>query len=112
MWERVRWGWETTKMHRAAKGGARAGGTTVITWMGNARDPASWLGVSGQLGIPWDARAHRFRNTYLYYHIRVLLVKTNQMIYICCIKYGGTTCALAVGDVQPSVGADEDVSCC
>ena len=52
----------------------------------------------GSWGFLGDAHAKRFCNTYFYYHIHVLLVKTNRMIYICCIKYRGTTCMLAVGD--------------
>ena len=86
--------------------GARVGGTTVITWMGvvvlptrATRRAGSVCHLSGQgWGFLGDARAKRFRNTYFYYHIRVLLVKTNRMTYICCIKYGGITCVLAVGD--------------
>jgi len=35
---------------------------------------------------------------YFYYHIHVLLIKTNPMIYICCIKYQGMTCVLTVRD--------------
>ena len=63
-------------------------------------------------GFLGDVCAKRFRNMYFYYHIRVLLVKTKQMIYICFIKYGGTTCVLAVGDNELGVGDDEDASYC
>jgi len=42
---------------------------------------------------------------YFYYHIHVLLIKTNPMIYICCIKYQGMTCVLTVRDND-----DDDVS--
>jgi len=61
-------------------------------------------------GFLGDVCAKRFRNMYFYYHIRVLLVKTKQMIYICFIKYGGTTCVLAVGDNELGIGDDEDAS--
>jgi len=69
---------------------------------------ATWQlsSVSGQAGDPLGtARAKRFRNMYFYYHIHVLLVKTNPMIYICCIKYQGMTCMLTVRDDD-----DDDVS--
>ena len=50
--------------------------------------------------ISGTARGKRFSNPACYDHIRVLLIKTNSMIYICYIKYGGKieTCELGVGD--------------
>jgi len=79
-------------------------------WIGMALFPTRATrrlsSVSGQAGDPLGtARAKRFRNMYFYYHIRVLLVKTNPMIYICCIKYQGMTCVLTVRDDD-----DEDAS--
>jgi len=72
-------------------------------WMGMALFPTRATrrlsSVSRQAGDPLGtARAKRFHNMYFYYHIRVLLVKTNPMIYICCIKYQGMTCVLTVRD--------------
>jgi len=90
----------------------RFGGLVVLPTRATRR---AGLVCLGRLGIPWglgDARAKRFHNTYFYYHIRVLLVKTNRMIYICCTKYGGTTCMLAVRDNELSVGDNEDASYC
>ena len=48
----------------------------------------------------------KFDNTTFYGYIRVLLIKTNSMVYICYIKYGGNAdiCVLAVGDDELSMG--------
>jgi len=57
---------------------------------------ANPLQVSGQAGDLWEtARAKKLCNTNFYCYIRVLLVKTVLMIYICYIKYRecGNMCA-------------------
>jgi len=53
------------------------------------RDTVSWLRVSGQLGgiSALTTSAMKYLISTYYGHIRVLLSKTNPMIYICHIKY-------------------------
>ena len=48
---------------------------------------ASRLRVSRQLGISGAACAMKFDNLTFHGHIRVLLIKTNSMVYICYVKY-------------------------
>ena len=52
----------------------------------------------------------KFSNTTTFYdYIRILLIKTNLMIYICYMKCGGNAdiCVLAVGDDELSHGDNE-----
>jgi hypothetical protein len=65
--------------------------------------------VSGKLRT---ARGMKLNNTTFYGYIRVLLIKTNSMIYICYTKYGGNAdiCVLAVVDDELSVGDDDTLS--
>ena len=54
-----------------------------------------------------------FHNQIFCYHICILLVNTNQMIYIYYIIYEGNTrvCMLAVGDDELSVGNSDGTLC-
>src|SRR5260221_1484187 len=53
--------------------------------------------------------AIKFNNTNFYGYIRDLLIKTNSMIYICYIYYGGNAaCVLAVRDDELSMGDNEE----
>jgi hypothetical protein len=50
--------------------------------------------LAGAIGVK------KFHKHICHHHIRVLLIKTNPIIYICYIKYGGNgmTCELTVRD--------------
>ncbi len=58
-----------------------------------SRFPGSWV----FLGTVCATKLH---NYIFHGHIHVLLINTNSMIYICCIKHKGMaeTCVLAVRD--------------
>ncbi len=72
--------WETLSGRRTLWG---------VTWMsGFPRDTVSRLQVSGRWGSLGTARAMKLNNPTFYGYFRVLLIKTNSMIYICYIKYG------------------------
>ena len=55
--------------------------------------PGSWVFLG-------TARATKLHNHIFHGHICVLLINTNSMIYICCIKHKGMaeTCVLTVRD--------------
>jgi hypothetical protein len=73
-------------------------------------DWASWLAgprfLRGAQALSVAVGAKKFHKCICHHHIRVLLRKTNPMIYICYIKYGGNgvTCVLAVGDDELDMG--------
>jgi hypothetical protein len=56
--------------------------------------------------------AINFSNHVLNYHICILLIKKNPMIYICCTKHRGkaVVCVLAVRDDEHDMGGIKDAS--
>ena len=66
----------------------------------------------GFLGKARGAHANNFQNHVFKGYIRILLIKTNSMIYICRTKHGGkgVVCMLAVRDDELNVGDIEDMS--
>src|SRR5258708_7947649 len=91
--------WETMRMrHRRLLRGRR-----VMNH--NQHNHVDALGRTGSRFLgSWvflgTARATKLRNHVFHGHIHVLLINTNSMIYICCIKHKGMaeTCMLAVRD--------------
>ena len=57
-------------------------------------------------------RANNLINHVFYTYIRILLINTISVIYICCIKHedGAAICVLAVRDSELDVGDSEVVS--
>jgi hypothetical protein len=58
------------------------------------------------------ASTNKVRNFKFNRDIRILLIITNRMVYICYIKYRDNVviCVLAVGDDELTVGDDDDAS--
>ena len=60
----------------------------------------------------WAMSINKFRNFNFNRDIRILLIITNPMIYICYIKYWNNVviCVLAVGDDKLGVKDDDNTS--
>ena len=91
----------------AAEGRGTRGRTLKVVVPTRHGEPAPGVRAAGDsLGT---ACAIKFNNYTFYGYIRILLIKTNSMIYICYIKYGGNggKCVIAVGDDELDVGNNE-----
>ena len=60
----------------------------------------------------WAVSINKFHNFNFHRYIRILLIITNPMIYICYIKYWNNVviCMLAVGDDKLTVGDNNNTS--
>ena len=63
-------------------------GLGLVMWHVVTRLASSGFPRGGQ-ALAGAAGAWNFHKYICYHHIHVLLIKTNPMIYICYIKYGG-----------------------
>src|SRR6266567_1288294 len=91
--------WETVKSRhwRLLRAKTYAGRYEEVMWIGRGVTQQAGFGF---LGKARGAHANNFQNHVFKGYIRILLIKTNLMIYICYIKHGGkrVVCVLTVRD--------------